>query len=108
LHPPCPACSGTGFLPGSDTVTTELKLLVDWNPKIYKAVDDVLRLPFDLALVKGFLADEPKVLQARYIILDYANAIYTNNRYIILSQPVNRANILVNKYFEFYLQRTGA
>lgn len=61
----------------------------------------------DLVMAKGFIADMPKVIQAKYIILDYQNAKYENNRFAIWGEPVVQGNIIQTKYFNAFFVRIG-
>jgi hypothetical protein len=114
----CPVCSGSGFLPSTARATDTLTLLIDWQPKVWNFMDTNVTvqgaLPEggkvakgDLVSMKGFIADMPKVMQAKHIILDYQNAQYENNRFALWGEPVVQGNIIQTKYFNAYAVRIG-
>ncbi len=103
----CPVCKGTGYNPGTETTTAEVKLLVDWQPKIPKDIIANIQTPKALVLAKGFIADMPTVVQAKFVIIDHARAIYGNNRFILFGEPVVQGNIIQGKFFNCWLSRSG-
>lgn len=113
----CPVCRGSGFLAGTSNSTDTLKLLIDWQPKQWTIMNTATvqgvtpergkMSQGDLVMAKGFIADMPKVIQAKYIILDYQNAKYENNRFAIWGEPVVQGNIIQTKYFNAFFVRIG-
>jgi hypothetical protein len=114
----CPVCRGTGYLPNTTESSDTLTLLIDWQPKEWAIIDRMVTLQGappaggkigkgNMVMVKGYIADMPKVIQAKYIILDYPNAQYENNRFILWGEPVVQGNIIQTKYFNAYMTRMG-
>ncbi len=114
----CPVCRGSGYLPDTTVETDTLTLLIDWQPKSWTIMDNLTPLQGttpgagkigkgDLVSAKGYIADMPKVIQAKYIILDYQNAKYENNRFMLWGEPVVQGNIIQTKYFNCYFARMG-
>lgn len=105
----CPVCKGVGFLPGSGVMTDVVRFLIDWQPKPWNFVDPNLnvKVPQGLVQTKGFVADMPKVMQAKYIIIDYKNTGLTNNRFILWGEPTIQGNIVKSRYFVARWQRFG-
>lgn len=103
----CPVCKGSGYLPGQQSTFEVVQLLIDWQPKPWLFVDPNVTVPQGMVSTKGFIADMPKVLQAKYIIIDYQNANYTSNRFVRWGEPVAQGNIVKSKYFLCFWQRYG-
>lgn len=106
----CPVCHGSGFLPGTQGTTDIVQLLVDWQPKPYQlleAAGSLERLPAGLVHTKGFVTDMPKIIQAKYMIIDYANATYQSNRFTKYGEPTPSGNIVKARYFICLWQRMG-
>lgn len=114
----CPVCRGSGFLPETTTSSDTLILLIDWQPKSWTLIDTLTSLQGvtpnggkiskgDLVSAKGYIADMPKVIQSKYIILDYQNAKYENNRFMLWGEPVVQGNIVQTKYFNCFFARIG-
>lgn len=104
--PPCPVCQGTGYDPTTLVREELLTLSIRRNLKpnhVY--TPGTLTRPVTLARIKGFATDLPLVLQARFFILDHANAIYMNERYKPISEPSLTGNIVNSRYFIRYLER---
>lgn len=107
----CPVCHGTGFLPGGSVTTDTVQLLIDWTPKPWLYIDPKNttdgRFPMGLVSTKGFVADLPKIIQAKYIVIDYLNAKYSTNRFVLYDQPTLQGNIVKSKFFVALWQRYG-
>lgn len=113
----CPVCHGTGYNPGTETTSVVVQLLLNWQPKVSEIIESTIEVPQGyglsranaqgLVLAKGFIADMPKVIQASYIVVDYKNAVYENNRFILWGEPVVQGNIIQNRFFNCFLQRSG-
>lgn len=104
----CPVCHGTGYLPGGGITSEVVTFLIDWQPKPWQWEDPrntEIRYPAGLVQTKGFVVDLPKVLQAKYIIVDYLNAVFENNRFVRWNEPVLQGNIVKSKYFIAFWQR---
>jgi hypothetical protein len=105
-RPPCPVCQGTGYDPTTAETVVVRKFTIqrDLNPNtIYPA--GAMTRPVTMAKIKGYATDFPLIEQAKYIILDYANATYLNEKYIFSSEPSRRGNIVKGRYFVCYLER---
>ena len=103
----CPVCRGTGYLPGNETTSEVVQLLVDWQPKPWHFVDPNIVVPQGLVSTKGFVADMPKVMQAKYIIIDYTNATFNSHKFVRWGEVVLQGNIVKSKYFLAFWQRFG-
>lgn len=105
----CPVCKGAGFLPGTQTTVDYAKFLIDWQPKPWNFVDPNagIKVPQGLVQTKGFVADLPKVLQAKYLVVDYTNATLIQNKFVRWGEPVLQGNIVKSKYFICFWQRYG-
>jgi hypothetical protein len=104
----CPICHGLGFLPNTTETTTNVTLLIEWNPKTYKITDAVIKEPMNIIYTKGYVSDLPYILQAESLVIDFANANYENNRYELWGEPAIPGNIIKNRYFECYWKRRGS
>ena len=105
-RPPCPVCQGTGSDPATTETTVLRKFTIqrDLDPNtIYPA--GAMTRPVTLAKIKGYASDLPLIEQAKYIILDHANATYLNEKYVFASEPSRRGNIVQGRYFICYLER---
>jgi hypothetical protein len=106
----CPVCHGTGFLPGTQTTQQPVQLLIDWQPKLWQFFnmnDTTLRIPQGLVHSKGFAADLPKVVQAKFVIIDYLNPSYNSSRYRLWGEASLTGNIVKSKYFIAFWERLG-
>lgn len=106
----CPVCKGKGYMPRSGVRYDIVQLLIDWQPKPWNFFDPNtnLRLPQGMVSTKGFVADMPKIIQAKSIIIDYQNSSLTTNRFIRWQEPVLQGNIVKSKYFVCFWQRFGS
>jgi len=98
----CPVCKGSGFLPGTGTTVETVQLLMDWQPKpwqFFNPQDTQVRIPQGMVSTKGFAADLPRILQAKYLIVDYLNAEFQNNRFVRWGEPFLTGNIVKSKFF---------
>jgi hypothetical protein len=107
----CPVCKGSGYLPGSQTTKQTVQLLVDWMPKPYlfatpNAVG-AIEIPQGIVQTKGFAADLPRILQAKYIIIDSVNTQYQTHRFRLWKEPTLSGNIVKSKYFLAFWERFG-
>lgn len=106
-EPPCPVCRGTGYDPNTLIREEIIKFSIRRNLKPSQVYPPgTLTRPVTLARIKGFATDLPIVLQAKYIILDYVNAKYMNERYKPISEPSLTGNIVDSRYFIRYLERS--
>lgn len=105
----CPICKGTGYLLGTQTTEDYAQFLIDWQPKPWLFIDPNanIKIPQGLVQTKGFIADLPKVLQAKYIIIDYKNTSLITNRFVRWGEALISGNIVRNKYFIAWWQRYG-
>lgn len=105
----CPVCHGGGYIVASGEKEDIVQLLIDWQPKPWQFVgpsnENIARLPAGLVQTKGFVADMPKVIQARYLIVDYKNATMASNRFVRWGEPVMQGNIVKSKYYICFWQR---
>lgn len=99
-RPPCPVCRGSGFIQQEQSTT--VTLLIDWQPKIYQPVATGFVIPQGLISAKGFIADLPKVIQAKYMILDLAHAKYQTHKFVLWGETTPQGNIVRNKFFTCY------
>lgn len=105
-RPPCPVCGGTGYDPATLTRTEERVFLIKRNVKPSAVLPPgTLTRPRSIARIKGFATDMPLVIQMKYIVLDYANAVYSDERYVRLDEPTNQGSIVPGRYFTAHLQR---
>lgn len=105
----CPVCHGSGYIPGEGPQEELIQLLIDWQPKPWLFMglpySNMEKIPQGMVQTKGFAADMPKLMQAKYLIVDYANALFTSNRFVLWGQPVLTGNILKSKYVVSFWQR---
>lgn len=105
-RPPCPVCHGTGMIGAAETYQ-DVKFLIDRNPKPWQFVDIDVTLPQGLLQTKGYIVDLPKVLQAKYLIVDPDNSKYETNRYRLWGEPMPSGNIVANRYMVCLWVRYG-
>jgi hypothetical protein len=108
----CPVCHGTGYIPGGGTRSDIVQFLIDWQPKPWLFLGpnstELAKIPRGLVQTKGFVTDLPKARQAKYLIVDYANASPdSSNRYALWGEPLITGNIARNRYFVAFWQRIG-
>ena len=106
----CPVCKGKGYLPTTGLVEETVQFLIDWQPKPWAIPyqNSNTQLPAGIAQTKGFIADMPRVIQAKYIIIDYTNVGLTHNKFVKYGEPVIVGNILKSRYFICFWQRYGS
>lgn len=107
----CPVCNGAGSLAGT-AVSQTIRMLLDWEPKKWDAIwanaqdpDRILRKPGGVVWSKGYMADLPKILTATHIILDSNNNLQ-GNKFTLYGEPTAPGNIVQNRYFVCYWQRS--
>jgi hypothetical protein len=104
--PPCPVCKGTGYDPATAERVEVRTFSIKRNVRpsaVYPP--GTLQRPATLARIKGYATDLPLVLQARHVVLDFANAKYLNERYVKVSEPTLEGQIVDSRYFTCYLRR---
>ncbi len=104
----CPVCHGLGFLPNTVDNTKTVTLLIDWEPNHYQILDEVIKEPNQIIYTKGYVTDMPYIIQADYLVIDYVNAVYENNRYELWGEVALPGNIIKNRYFECFWKRRGS
>lgn len=107
----CPVCRGSGYLPASNTTEEIVQLLVDWQPRPSTIIDvrnTDIRLPAGVVMTKGFAVDMPKIIQCKYIIIDYLNAHYTTQKFVKFGEAFLTGNVVRAKYFACFWQRYGS
>lgn len=104
----CPVCSGVGYLPDEVEHFDVVTMTVIWKPKLYKYFAPNASVPDSLIILKGYVTDLPKVLQAQYVIPDYENQIYQSSRYVKYEAPLPQGSIVKNRYFRSFWQRFGS
>jgi hypothetical protein len=104
----CPVCKGEGYLPNTTQNTQVITLLIEWKPNLYKFFQEGIKVPDGLIFAKGYVTDLAKILQSQYIIIDYENAVYENNRFELWGEPTIPGNIIKNRYFESYWKRRAS
>jgi hypothetical protein len=103
----CPVCGGSGYLPGETERSDVVTMTVIWKPNVYKYFAPNVQLPDSLIVLKGYVTDLPKVLQAKYVIPDYLNQVYQSSRFVLFEAPHPQGSIVKNRYFRSFWKRYG-
>jgi hypothetical protein len=103
----CPVCGGAGYLPEEVERFDVVTMTVIWQPKAYRYFGPDVQVPDSLIILKGYVADLPKVLQAKYVIPDYQNQVYQSSRFVKWKEPHPQGSIVKNRYFRSFWQRFG-
>jgi hypothetical protein len=105
-RPPCPVCHGSGMITGQAT-SRVVRFLIDWQPKPWRYLGNTTATaPQGLVQTKGYVQDMDSVIQAKYIVIDYQNAEFINNRFKLWGEPIPQGNIVPNRYFIAFWSRT--
>ncbi len=107
----CPYCQGIGFIETSSE--TIIKLLVDWNPKIYNnvikaSVEDnkQFKVPYENIKVQGYIADLVNFRQAKEIKLHSTVTDFGYWNYVIDGAPLPY-DLGHNSYFGCLMKRVS-
>lgn len=101
----CPVCDGSGQR--ADEVTATVRMLVAVGPaQFFKKLPVGVQVPDGLIQTKGFVADLPKVLQAREMVLQ-PGTLPVKLRYVLAGEPVDAGSIIQNRYFVCEWRRAG-
>jgi hypothetical protein len=107
----CPVCNGKGSI---DTpVTQDIVLLCNWNPKEWVRLPNFdpsnvnIQIPGGMLQTKGFLADVPRILQSRKLLVETAIQGIVNYTYELDGEPVDSGNIIQGRYFYAMWKRAG-
>lgn len=94
----CPMCDGKGLR--AEQATAPIRMLIAWKPE--KWVLDRLpniEAPGGLIQTKGYLADVPKILQARQMVIETQIEGVMRYAFELASEPIDASNIIQGRYF---------
>lgn len=109
-RPPCPVCRGTGLDPAISERIETGTLSIDRDLRPDKVLPPgVLTVPATIARVKGIVDVLPLVQASRHIILDYQNARYSQEKYVLLegTSPQLTGSIVAGRYFTAFLKKVA-
>lgn len=104
--PPCPVCKGTGYDPTTNYQTVIKTFSIKRNLKQQELVAaGITDIPQDVIRIKGYVSDVPPLLQMKYMIIDYLNTDFIEEKCVKLSNPSPTGSIVPGRYFIMYLKR---
>lgn len=109
-RPPCPVCRGTGLDPATSEVVEVGTLGINRTVKPNKVLPPgLLTTPANIVAVKGLVTQIPMLQAAKHIILDFQNALYTSEKYVLLdgTQPTISGSIVAGRYFKAFLKQVA-
>jgi hypothetical protein len=101
----CPVCRGNGKLDNQATET--IRMLCQWNPKQFMLAAGNIQIPNSIVETKGYLTDLPKILASRKMILQVPIEPYMRYTFELWGEPIDRGNIIQNRYFYALWKRVG-
>lgn len=98
LNPLCSLCNGSGLR--ISHVTEQVYLRVNWDTrKFISAVNPIRVYPQgDFIETLGYLSDQPKLIQCQELLVRVSNNPYMVSRFTLISSPVDKHNIVKNRY----------
>lgn len=99
----CSNCNGTRKKPQS--VTENVKLVIDWSPKEARLLGATVEMPFGVIKCRGYLYDLPKVSKALEIEVDLPSSPYVKAVYKMSDFPIDAGAVMKGSYFLAILSR---
>lgn len=101
----CPVCRGVGKL-ASESFET-IWTTVEWNPKNFYAPTTTIQVPNSICQTVGYIADLPKVLKSKKIVLEIALEGYIKYVFNLNGEPIDPFSITPGKFFVATWKREG-
>jgi hypothetical protein len=109
-RPPCPVCKGSGYDPAAEIVETytvgiqrNIKPNKVFSPQFLETID----VPATIVQIRGTVDQIPAVQTCLYAVLDYQNAVYSAEKYILLdgTKPRLDGSIVAGRYYIAYFRQ---
>lgn len=107
-RPPCPVCNRSGYDPATEDVARVATLSIDRTIVPNRVFPPgFVTTPGAIVKVKGTVDLIPYVQTCRHAILDFENAKYSVEKYILLAgtKPKLSGSIVAGRYFTAFMQQ---
>lgn len=102
----CPLCGGEGTR--AVVITESIRLKCEWDSKKFVPLPAPLDIRISNSVVetKGYMRDLPKVLRADHLLFQTDMDDVRKYKYRLMREPGDKHNVLQNRYFVAYWERT--